>query len=329
MATIGLTEVLASLSLVTDLGSGFAPEKGLRACLVAVAVGRQAGLDDPDLADAFQATLLGALGCTAFATENAGHFDDDLAFQRDMHFLDVTDPHRSEASARGRENGEAPNCASTSSRSPPTSGRSRPDIGRTSVSTATWERPGPLSAGESDQVRLHAYWSERVLERSPALSDLALCAGSHHERLDGSGYHRGTGSASLPRESRLLAAADVMHALREARPHRPAFDLATAARMLGEEAKAGRLDPEATAAVVEAAGAPRPRKAWPADLTDREVDVLRLAGQGLSNKQIADELVVSPRTVQHHLAHVYDKTGRRTRAGNALFAMEHGLLDAG
>jgi len=127
----------------------------------------------------------------------------------------------------------------------------------------------------------------------------------------------------------MLAAADVMHALREDRPHRGAHDLPTAARILGDEARAGRLDADAVAAVIEASGAPRPRRAWPAELTDREVDVLRLAARGLSNKQIAQALVVSPRTVQHHLAHVYDKTGRRTRAGTALFAMEHGLLEVG
>jgi DNA-binding NarL/FixJ family response regulator len=54
-----------------------------------------------------------------------------------------------------------------------------------------------------------------------------------------------------------------------------------------------------------------------------------VAARGLSNAEIAARLVVSPRTVQHHLAHIYDKTGRRTRAGAAIFAMEHGLVHAG
>jgi HD-GYP domain-containing protein (c-di-GMP phosphodiesterase class II) len=201
------------------------------------------------------------------------------------------------------------------------------DVGRTSVSTAIWERAGPLSAGETDLVRLHPYWSERVLERSPTLIELAPLAGSHHERLDGSGYHRGVGSAVLSRESRLLAAADAMRALLEDRPHRRAHDRDAGARVLSAEATAGRLDPDAVAAVIEASGAPRPRTAWPAGLTDREVEVLRLATRGLTNKEIAQTLVVSARTVQHHLAHIYDKTGRRTRAGNALFAMQHGLLE--
>lgn len=71
---------------------------------------------------------------------------------------------------------------------------------------------------------------------------------------------------------------------------------------------------------------PRPRTAWPNDLTDREVDVLRLAARGLSNKEIASSLVISPRTAQNHLAAIYDKTDRRTRAGAAVFAVEHGLI---
>ena len=54
-----------------------------------------------------------------------------------------------------------------------------------------WDKPGPLSAGERERVRLHPYYTERVLERSRALAPLAPLAGAHHERLDGSGYHRG------------------------------------------------------------------------------------------------------------------------------------------
>jgi DNA-binding NarL/FixJ family response regulator len=54
--------------------------------------------------------------------------------------------------------------------------------------------------------------------------------------------------------------------------------------------------------------------------------VLRLTPRGLSNKEIASSLIVSPRTVQNHLAAVYDKTGRGTRAGAAVFAVEHGLI---
>ena len=199
------------------------------------------------------------------------------------------------------------------------------DVGRAGVVSSIWDRRGPLGAADRERVRLHPHWTERVLASTPALAPLAAVAAAHHERLDGSGYHRAARAADLPRGARMLAAADVLAALTEDRPHRPARTRDEAARMVQEEAVAGRLDPEAAAAVIEAAGVPRPRAAWPNDLTDREVEVLRLAARGLSNKAIAAALVVSPRTVQHHLAAVFDKTGRRTRAGAAVFAVEHGL----
>ena len=98
--------------------------------------------------------------------------------------------------------------------------------------------------------------------------------------------------------------------------------------MLREDARAGRLDADAVAAVLEAAGhrvgARRPR---PAGLTDRQVEVLRLLAAGLSNKQIAARLVVSPRTAERHVQDVYDKIGLSSRAGAALYAMEHGLVE--
>ncbi|MHA6785748.1 HD domain-containing phosphohydrolase [Pseudonocardia saturnea] len=202
------------------------------------------------------------------------------------------------------------------------------DLGRAAVSSEVWDRPGPLGAADWERVRLHAYWTDRILRRCPALAPLAHLAAAHHERADGSGYHRGVRSAELPFAARLLAAGDVFAALTEPRPHRPAFAPSAARDVLMAEAAAGRLDHEACAAVVAGAGLPRPRRAWPCELTDREVDVLRLAARGLSNRAIAGGLGVSERTVGHHLAHVYDKTGRRTRAGAAVFAMEHGLLPA-
>jgi HD-GYP domain-containing protein (c-di-GMP phosphodiesterase class II) len=200
------------------------------------------------------------------------------------------------------------------------------DVGRAGVVSSIWDRPGPLGAADRERVRLHPHWTERVLSSTPVFVPLAPLASAHHERLDGSGYHRAARAADLPLSARLLAAADVLAAMTEDRPHRPAHTRDDAARMVQAEAVAGRLDPEMAAAVIEAAGARRPRGAWPNDLTDREVDVLRLTARGLSNKEIASSLVVSPRTVQNHLAAVYDKTGRRTRAGAAVFAVEHGLI---
>jgi HD-GYP domain-containing protein (c-di-GMP phosphodiesterase class II)/DNA-binding CsgD family transcriptional regulator len=200
------------------------------------------------------------------------------------------------------------------------------DLGRVAVSSEVWDRPGPLGTADVERVRLHTYWTDRVLRRCAGLAPLAEIAAGHHERCDASGYHRGVRGAELSFDARLTAAADVFAALTESRPYRPAHDPGAARTALLEEAGAGRLDPDACAAVVAGAGMPAPRRAWPCDLTDREVEVLRLAVRGMSNRAIADTLRVSDRTVGHHLAHVFDKVGRRTRAGAAVFAMEHGLV---
>jgi DNA-binding NarL/FixJ family response regulator len=172
---------------------------------------------------------------------------------------------------------------------------------------------------------LHSYWTERVLARCPGIAAFSQIAAAHHERLDGSGYHRGANATELRPAARVLAAADTFAAMTESRPYRSALPLRDAARELTTSATAGALDAGAAAAVIEAAGLPRPRAAWPRDLTDREVDVLRLCARGKTNREIADTLIVSARTVQHHLASIYDKTDRRTRAGAAVFAVEHGL----
>jgi hypothetical protein len=119
------------------------------------------------------------------------------------------------------------------------------DLGRVAVSAATWGKPGPLTADEWEQVRLHPYRTERVLSRAAFLAGLAPVACAHHERLDRSGYHRGMGAAELAMPARLLAAADMFHAKCEPRPHRAAMPAGQAAQALAAEAKAGRLDPDA------------------------------------------------------------------------------------
>jgi HD-GYP domain-containing protein (c-di-GMP phosphodiesterase class II)/DNA-binding CsgD family transcriptional regulator len=499
-ASVRLAEILAALSLTTDLGSGLPLEKGLRTCLVADAFAAELELDLSERRAVYHAALLRAIGCTAHSSENAALFEDDLAFSRAFKVLDPGDParfarqlsdgfgalaerfvevaptagpvagrafcevsrglgtrlalpsaalaaldemyerwdglglpegrsgegltlaarvvHLAEQAVLAHAVGGPPAaCAEVARRAgghldpelcarfaavheralapldqpdpfaavlsaepPPAAavpagelerlllalaafadlkgthlighstavaqlagdaarllgGDPAPvrqaalvqDLGRTAVSSAVWDRAGPLGSAEWERVRLHPYWTQRILERAPALAGLASAAAAHHERLDGSGYHRGARAGDLPVGARVLAPADAFAAMVQARPHRPALPPAAAARALMDDARAGRLDPDAAAAVVEAAGLPRPPRPWPCDLTDREVDVLRLAVRGLSNQGIAEALVISPRTVQHHLAHVYEKTGRRTRAGAAVFAIEHGLVPA-
>ena len=201
------------------------------------------------------------------------------------------------------------------------------DLGRVGVSAAIWEKPGALTSGEWEQVRLHSYHSERLLTRIPALAELARVAASDHERLDGSGYHRGVGSAQLPPVARALAVADMWCAMNEPRAHRPQRTATEAAQALREQASAGKLDGEAVDALLEAVGErPRPAAKPPAGLTAREVEVLRMLARGLTNKQTAHQLAISPKTVGRHVESIYSKIGASTRAAAALFAVEHDLL---
>jgi HD-GYP domain-containing protein (c-di-GMP phosphodiesterase class II)/DNA-binding CsgD family transcriptional regulator len=200
------------------------------------------------------------------------------------------------------------------------------DLGRVAVSAAVWDKPGMVSPPEWEQVRLHAYYTERVLNSSSLLQPFAALAGAHHERLDGRGYHRGV--TTLPPPARVLAAADVLHALTEPRPHRPPLDLEAAGAVVEAMARTRTLDPDAASAVCTVASAPMtpPAPVRPAGLTEREMEVARLLARGRSNKQIARELVIAQGTVGTHVAHVYQKAGVSTRAGIAMFAMEHGLV---
>jgi HD-GYP domain-containing protein (c-di-GMP phosphodiesterase class II) len=201
------------------------------------------------------------------------------------------------------------------------------DLGRLGVSNAIWDKAGVLTEAESERVRLHPYLTDRMLARVSALAKSREIAARHHERLDGSGYPRGLTAVSLTPSDRLLAAADVYHAMTEPRPHRPAVDPDQAARELRAEASAGRLDGEAVDAVLRAAGHRAPaRHIWPGGLTFREVEVLRLLARGNSSRQIAQQLVVSPKTAANHVEHIYAKLGVSSRAAATLYATQHGLL---
>jgi HD-GYP domain-containing protein (c-di-GMP phosphodiesterase class II) len=204
------------------------------------------------------------------------------------------------------------------------------DLGQVSVPNTIWEKRGRLSAGEFERVRLHPYYTERILSHSALLAPYGQLAGLHHERLDGSGYHRGVRAANLPVAARVLAAADAYHALIEEAPHRPRMAPAEAAKELEAEAGSGRLDREVVSATIAAAGqqVAAPRAAWPGGLTEREVGVLREVARGRTNKEVARKLFISEATVHSHVLNIYTKIGVNSRAGAALFAMENDLVHA-
>src|SRR5206468_9669322 len=152
---------------------------------------------------------------------------------------------------------------------------------------------------------------------------------SSHERLDGSGYHRRLSGGHVDEAQRVVAAADCYQAMVSDRPHRAALSRDTAAAELRAMVADGRLDGEAVERVLAAAGHRRTaRPPLPAGLTAREAEVLRLLALGLTTRQVADRLVISAKTADHHVQHIYTKIGVSTRGAAALFAIERGILAA-
>ena len=201
------------------------------------------------------------------------------------------------------------------------------DLGRLGVSNSIWDKRGPLGAGEWERVRLQPYLTGRMLQQSTALAPLGAIAVAHRERLDGSGYPRGLSGAAVSVQARIVGVADAYQAMREPRPYRPERQTDDAAAELRNDVKRGHLDANVVEAVLGVAGhRRRRRREGPAGLTPREVDVLKLLARGLSNKEIAKRLVISPKTVGNHIEHIYAKIDTSSRATASLFAMQHGLL---
>lgn len=199
------------------------------------------------------------------------------------------------------------------------------DLGKVGVPFRIWQHDGARSADDWEKIRMHPYYTERTLSGSPYVTELAQVAGCHHERLDGSGYHRGTSAAGLAPPARLLAAADAYRSTIETRPGRPGLTAEAVAGDLRAAARAGTLDPDAVAAVLEAAGHRPERIARPDGLTPREERTLTLLAQGLATKQIGRALGVTPKTADHYVQRVYAKIGVATRAAAAVYAMQRGL----
>lgn len=203
------------------------------------------------------------------------------------------------------------------------------DVGLHGIPATILDKSGPLTATEAERLRMHPYYTERVLARPPALARIGAVAALTHERLDGSGYHRGLSGAAIPAPARILAAADVFCELSEPRADRPALTPAQAAAHLRGEVRAGRLAPDVVDAVLAGAGQARSRRrAGPAGLTPREIQVLVLIARGASTRVVAHSLAISPKTAGTHIERIYAKTGSSSRSTATLFALQHGLLDS-
>lgn len=202
-------------------------------------------------------------------------------------------------------------------------------LGRTGVSTGIWDKTGPLTTAEIERIRSVPYLTESILRRQPRLAELGSLAAMVHERVDGSGYPRGLSGAALPMTARILAVADWYQTMAEERPHRGAVPSEQRAAMLRQQVSEGRFDDAAARAVLTAAGHRVSRRTSAvAGLTDREIQVLALLVRGTPNKEIAERLHISRRTVGTHVEHIYAKIGVSTRGAAAMFAMRHGLVGA-
>lgn len=203
------------------------------------------------------------------------------------------------------------------------------DLGMHAVPANILDKTGPLTQRESERLRMHPYYTQRMLAHTEALARFGAIASMVRERCDGTGYHRGLSGPAIPVTARILAAACAFRAMTEPRSYRPALSPEQATSALADEVRAGRWDPGAVDAVLAAAGQQRGRRrTGPAGLTPREVEVLSLIARGATTRQVAGRLFITPKTAETHIERIYAKTGASTRSTATLFAMQYGLLDS-
>jgi HD-GYP domain-containing protein (c-di-GMP phosphodiesterase class II)/DNA-binding CsgD family transcriptional regulator len=207
------------------------------------------------------------------------------------------------------------------------------DLGQVTVPSFILNKPrSQLTQVEWERLRLHPYHAERILAHVAPLAPIVPLIAAHHERMDGQGYYRGLSGAQIPLGARIIAAADRFDELTHDTPDEEAVDEEAALKRMRDEVGQA-LFPEVVQALVEEMGAPgslapprRRTQAWPAGLTDREVEIMRLLAKGMSRQEMARRLVLSEHTVRSHLEHIYGKVGASTRVAATLFAVEHDLL---
>jgi HD-GYP domain-containing protein (c-di-GMP phosphodiesterase class II) len=344
-AGIGGADIALSMRLfqLADIVEVFQRDGGVGAA-VEVAQARRGKHFDPEVVDAFCNVAADVLGDTGGELDWQTLIEEDPALQQRLtdpeldaaleaiaDFTDLRSPCRaghsrcvSELTARAATSCGLPDADVTTARR---AGLLH-DIGMHGLPGNILEKGGPLSGSETERLRMHPYYAERMLARPQALQRIGAVASLTHERCDGSGYHRGIAGPAIPATARILAAACAYCAMTEPRPYRSALTAKQAVGELRAEVRAGRLDPTAVDAVLAGAGQrPGKRASGPAGLTPREIEVLTLIARGASTRQAARQLSITPKTTETHIERIYAKTGASTRSTVTLFAMQHGLLD--
>jgi putative two-component system response regulator len=118
------------------------------------------------------------------------------------------------------------------------------DIGKISTPDAILDKPGPLTPGEYEVVKLHPAGGARIVEPLHSARDVIPLIRSHHERMDGGGYPDGLSGGAIPLPVRLLSVADVYDALASDRPYRAGMPHERCREVMTQSAAGGGLDPE-------------------------------------------------------------------------------------
>ena len=126
------------------------------------------------------------------------------------------------------------------------------DLGKMGVSNQILEKPGELNEDEWRVMRLHPFYTWKILHAIPRFGELSEIAASHHEKLDGSGYFRGLADKQLSLEARILAVAEIFDGLAARTPYREPRSRKNALHVLHKEA-CHQLDPNCVAALEECA----------------------------------------------------------------------------
>lgn len=203
------------------------------------------------------------------------------------------------------------------------------DVGKVAIPYGILTKADHLSASEWEQFRLHPYYTERVLERVRPLRELAPAAAAHQEWVNGHGYPRQLTAEQIPLNGRILAVADTYARLARSQDEqvKPRDVVRRMHSLVGTQ-----FDEACYDALVASVTGERPvnntmrQRRQLDDLTEREVEVLCHLAQGLSNPQIAQALVISRKTVEHHLGHIYDKLGVSCRTSAVAYAVQQRLV---
>ncbi len=207
------------------------------------------------------------------------------------------------------------------------------EFGTTAISNSILDKSGALTRAEFDRVELHPMLTEQMLRRTPALAALNPVAAAHHERANGSGYHKRVRSEALSTCGQLLATTDIYVGLTTDRADRPAFSDDSAAAELRRMVASGVLDKRTTSAVLDAAGhgdrngftTARPQeRSWADTSRSRGAAAWRRAGSRPARSPT--QLFISPKTADHHIQHVYGKIGVSSRAAAMLWAIQNSVV---